>query len=444
MPLPYVAKVAHRDGRSLDSVEADWARALSIITAEYGDIPASRRYALATKVFKNIAKRAKNEMTMSGTTGGFVASTATVVVAGTRTAVDPRRGKGRAKKVQEDLALGNVVSVLPDQEQVLVQDGAGYEAPDNGDPPEQSNWQEAGYRAAGSQIRGAPVGIVAIMGKKHIVYRDAPAKRLRAVPLFRESADAPYFCPRCQALEAAAKGLPAPAEEDRTREIGIRFCRGCTTIATRYAQPGLHESALNERARQGYICPKCESKDTYARSAHEDTSMECTEYRCRACKYSVESDDKTNPAFRVYEFDDGEPESDWTQHLHRLLTRRGEPRLSEAVAYSPQAIAIALKGMGVPLARGERHEASGVEVVKVGEEVGWRWSDHAGRGDRHSGTVQVLACLDGLGFRTYERVVGSGFWVIVPQDTAPAVPEAVAPRLARQINETAAAVRRLR
>ncbi len=56
MPLPYVAKVGKATGRGTPAAEADWNRAKAIVAKEYGDVPDERRYALVTKVFKNITK----------------------------------------------------------------------------------------------------------------------------------------------------------------------------------------------------------------------------------------------------------------------------------------------------------------------------------------------------------------------------------------------------
>lgn len=460
MPLPFLDRAGKKSGRGTAAAEADWARALAIIAAEYGDIPQSRRYVLARKVFKNITQgrplvRSTHEMTMSCTTGGFSAAPLPVVTAGAPS-TSTRRGAGRPRrKLAEALPLGDLAPILPDSNLVMVQNSAGYEAPDTNEDPEHSHWQDAGMIAAGG-APGVPAGTTTILGKKYVVFR-APGK-LVAVR-----------------LDAVTGWPPVPPQRE----------------------------SVNEKTCAGYVCPKCKSKNTYCRMAHSDTSMEGPEYTCRDCKYSVEGDDNTQPQFERFEYDDGEKTYeeklaaakatgdkrailfammgvdlptkvneatdelltvdqaavrpnvvrtarrfreqarekglDPVAYIDQILNEYDTPEkrrewaacadtvafmrdvyrvalrnLSEAVAYTPQAIAIALKAAGIPLATaGARHEASGVEVVKVGDQVGWRWTDHAGHSNRHMGTVQVLMALEGIGYRSFERRAGDGSWVIV-------------------------------
>ena len=80
MPLPYVKKVGQRTGRGTPAAEADWARAKAIVQKEYGDIPDDRRYAIVTKVFKNITKGHTSEGQIGGNRQSPPSLTAQIVL----------------------------------------------------------------------------------------------------------------------------------------------------------------------------------------------------------------------------------------------------------------------------------------------------------------------------------------------------------------------------
>lgn len=72
-----------------------------------------------------------------------------------------------------------------------------------------------------------------------------------------------------------------------------------------------HETPLTETLTETmitpYTCPKCGSTDTYWHEAHEDTSMDCMEMVCRACRHSAED----GVGFTKGEsYDDGKPTLD--------------------------------------------------------------------------------------------------------------------------------------
>lgn len=107
MPLPFVAKVGRSSGRGTPAAEADWKRAEGIVAKEYGAVPDSHRYALVTKVFKNISTGHQKEDVMSGDVGGFRDDPIAMVVAG-GPATGPAKvrkvpGRGKKPKVAESL-----------------------------------------------------------------------------------------------------------------------------------------------------------------------------------------------------------------------------------------------------------------------------------------------------------------------------------------------------
>lgn len=100
-----------------------------------------------------------------------------------------------------------------------------------------------------------------------------------------------------------------------------------------------------------------------------------------------------------------------------------------ACPYTAQAIAAALAKAGVSLAsHGARHEASGAEVVKVGDMVAWRWRDFAGVHDRLLGEQAAQLAIRGLGFQTVELLPGDGSWIILDQPAASATLPESAPQ----------------
>ena len=194
-----------------------WDRASALVAEEYGSaLPAARRHALVTAVAGLLG-----EMTLSGATGGFRDAPLPVVTPGGSAAPGRPRARPKKRAVAEDLPLSNIITPLPDGE-LHIQDGEGWETQDSGAQPEHSEWQKAGYIAAGS-LTGKPVGMALIAGKRHAVYRHG--KKLRAHPV-RESVDESVpFTPQAIAAALGKLGVPLASRGERHEVSGVQVLK---------------------------------------------------------------------------------------------------------------------------------------------------------------------------------------------------------------------------
>lgn len=230
MPVPFVTKVGKSTGRGTKAAEADWARAKEVIQKEYGDIPDARRYALVTKVFKNITKGHTSEMMLSGTSGGFRDAPIGMVVAGgpdlgparVRPVPDrKKKPKARRESVAEDMPLNTVANLPSALFHQVDADTAGYQAPDLGDAGhDTADWSAAKF-PKGTKI-GQPKGAAVINGRRHNVY--GHEGKLHALPS-DAAVSQPHPAP--MANEAVVVGCPYTPQgvAAALSKAGVRMAR---------------------------------------------------------------------------------------------------------------------------------------------------------------------------------------------------------------------------